>query len=140
MLWLRKSRFFPIQPLSFFVTSIARTNLKRFLLNILCHRLPWQPAQGNVEERHVEPCYMVINFPLIPFICYERKFPFSIFFHGEIFWSPQQPCFGLDRTFLRISCIWKVRESIACKFQEMFCDVLAELCRYHAVTILFSIG
>ena len=130
MLWRRRSRFFLIQPLSFFVTYIARTNLKRFSLNIFCHRLACQLAQDNVKERHVEPCCLVINFPLIPFICYKRKFPHSIIFHGEIFWSPQQPCLGLDIPFLRISYIWKVRELIACKFQERFCDVLAELCRY----------
>ena len=135
MLWRRRSRFFLIQPLSFFAASIARTNLKRFSLNIFCHRLACQLAWHNVKERHVEPCCMVINFPLIPFICYKRKFPHSIIFlvtSATLFWTRQ--------TFLLISYIWKVRELIACKFQERFCDVLAELCRYHAVTILFSIG
>ena len=128
MLWLRKSRFFPIQPLSFFVTCI--TNLKRFSLNIFCHRLPWQLGHGNMKERHVQLCYMVIDFPFIQFICYKWKILQSVIFHEEIFWSPHQPYFWLDRRFLRISYAWKVRKLIATKFQEKFCDVLAELCCY----------
>ena len=128
MLWLRKSRFFPIQPLSFFVTCI--TNLKRYSLNIFCHRLPWQLSHRNMKERHAQLCYMVINFPFIQFICYKWKILHSVIFNGEIFWSPHQPYFGLDRRFLRISYTWKVRKLIASKFQERFCDVLAELCCY----------
>ena len=128
MLWLRKSRFFPIQPLSFFVTCI--TNLKRFSLNIFCHRLPWQLGHCNVKERHVQLCYMVINFPFIQFICCKWKILRSVILNGEIFWSPHQPYFGLDRRFLRISYTWKVRKLIASKFQERFCDALAELCCY----------
>ena len=124
--WLRNSRFFPCQPLLFFLTCIVtRTILRRFSLNIFffisCHdnlfMVMWKKDMWNLTWSQ--------NFALIPFIWYKWKFAHSIIFHFLFFLLPQRPYFRLDRSFLPISCICNVRKLIACEFRERFCDVLA---------------